>query len=46
MLAEYEMIHSFYNILLILRILTIQGFNEFRLDETLFVQPLLIFQNF
>lgn len=46
MVSEIEVIKALHNIFLVLGVMSIQCLDELRLDETLFVQPLLVFQNF
>ena len=46
MISEIEVIKALHNVFLILWIMSIKCLDELRLDKTLFIQPLLIFQNF
>ena len=45
MLAENEMVHSLDNILLVFRVVFVQRFNKLGLDESLFVETLLILED-
>ena len=44
--AEIELIHSTDDVLFVLRILFVQVLDKFSLDETLFVESFLVFQDF
>jgi len=46
MFTEYKLIVPADDILLIFRILLVERFNKLGFDQTLFVQPLLVFKNF
>jgi hypothetical protein len=45
MLSEIELVHATNNVLLVLRVLVIKVFNQFRFHKALFVQSFLILQN-
>ena len=45
MLAEDKVVQPLYNIFLILWVVSIQSFDQFRFNQTLFVKSLLVFQN-
>ena len=45
MLAEHEMVHALDNILLVFRVVFVQRFNKLGLDESLFIETLLILED-
>ena len=45
MLAEHEVVKALDDVLLVLGVVSVQGFNQLGLDETLLVETLLVLQD-